>query len=125
VSADDIIMAVSQLKPLGGGFRVLPMSEKACNKSENMLIVSVPTELDQDHTMVLSLAAAQDTGDSTVPGQVSIASLRSATGWTTDRCERALELLLHQGMAWLDVHHGESFYWFPSLWQRERIAQDD
>jgi ESCRT-II complex subunit VPS22 len=125
VSAADICMAVSKLQSLGGGFKTLPVGNS--NKQSSMLIVSVPTELNPDHTHVLGLAAAEDSATCKVGGRgsITLTQLRDATGWSEDRCQRALDLLLQEGMAWLDKYQGEFYYWFPSIWKGEQLAQSD
>jgi ESCRT-II complex subunit VPS22 len=104
VSAADIQVAIQKLAKLGGGFRTVTVGSST-------MIISVPTELDNDHMEVLTVAQNNPTSGITVD------HVQQATGWNRDRIERALELLLQQGMAWLDEYHGESYYWFPSVWQ--------
>ncbi|KAL3918682.1 MAG: hypothetical protein SGILL_004117 [Bacillariaceae sp.] len=98
----DIQIAVQKLAKLGGGFRILEVGNKS-------MIVSVPTELDQDHTEVMSVA---NSGDG-----VTVDDVCSQLSWNKDRAERALHLLLQEGMAWQDNFHGITFYWFPSVWK--------
>jgi hypothetical protein len=50
---------------------------------------------------------------------VPVDQVRDATGWSRQRVERAMELLLQEGMAWLDEYQGESYYWFTSIWQEQ------
>lgn len=104
---DDIKTAISKLHTLGGGFRTIKVGKST-------MIVSVPTELDQDHTEIMGLA--QQTGGSITLNQVQ----EEKAGWPEDRCQRALDLLLTQGMAWLDVYKGEKLYWFPSIWKETK-----
>jgi ESCRT-II complex subunit VPS22 len=104
VSAADIQVAIQKLATLGGGFRTITVGSST-------MIVSVPTELDNDHMEVLTVAQNHPTTGITVD------NVQQATGWNRERIERALELLLQQGMAWLDEYRGESYYWFPSVWQ--------
>lgn len=108
VSVADIEVAVGKLAKLGGGFRILTVGA-------SKMIVSVPQELDSDHMHVMAVAAAGDT-----PGVVDVDGLVEASEWTWSRAERALELLLQQGMAWLDRHHGIDRYWFPSIYQENK-----
>jgi ESCRT-II complex subunit VPS22 len=97
-SKQDIQTAISKLSCLGGGFRTLQVGT-------SLMIVSVPTELDSDHMILLTLA--QDLGG------ISLDHVRESTGWNAERAQRSLDLLLTQGMAWLDVCRGERQYWFP------------
>jgi hypothetical protein len=41
--------------------------------------------------------------------------------WRRDRINNVLELLVREGMAWIDDQHesGERAYWFPSLMGKE------
>ena len=110
VSPSDILVAVSKLAKLGGGFRTVTVGK-------SVLIVSVPTELDHDHVQVLAVAQA------TPRNGITIRQIRDALpGWSQDRADRAATLLLREGMAWLDEHRGETYYWFPSLWQEQQEA---
>lgn len=103
----DVEIAVKKLSTLGGGFRIVAVGQSD-------MIVSVPTELDNDHMEVMTLA--QDG-----QGCVTNDEVRQRLSWSEDRVERALTLLLHEGMAWKDDFHGISFYWFPSVW-KEKMA---
>lgn len=99
-STQDIQTAISKLSTLGGGFRTLQVGSST-------MIVSVPTELDNDHMAIMTLA--QDMGGK----GVSLYQLQESTGWNEDRAQRAMDLLLTQGMSWLDEYKGEKLYWFP------------
>ena len=103
----DIVIAVKKLSTLGGGFRIV-----AIGRSD--MIVSVPTELDNDHMEIMTLA--QDG-----QGCVTVDEVRQRLSWSEDRVKRALKLLLHEGMVWKDDFHGISFCWFPSVW-KEKMA---
>ena len=98
-SKQDIQTAISKLSTLGGGFRILQVGTST-------MIVSVPTELDQDHMAVMTLAQEG-------VGGVSLEQVQEATGWNEERAQRAVDLLLTQGMAWVDEYKGQSLYWFP------------
>jgi ESCRT-II complex subunit VPS22 len=106
-SHQDIQTAISKLSHLGGGFRTVQVGKAT-------MIVSVPTELDNDHMVIMGLA--QEEG-----GCVSLHQAQQATKWSSERAKRALDLLLGEGMAWLDVYRGESFYWFPRFVQYEDL----
>ena len=99
----DIPIAINKLAKLGGGFRMVKVG-----KSD--MIISVPTELDQDHMEVMELA--QDG-----QGCVTVDDVMQKLNWGKDRSERAITLLLQEGMAWQDDYLGISFYWFPSVWK--------
>eukprot|EP00934_Nitzschia_sp_Nitz4_P003269 Nitzschia sp. Nitz4//scaffold40_size135432//118066//118791//NITZ4_003267-RA/size135432-processed-gene-0.51-mRNA-1//1//CDS//3329551288//3259//frame0 len=102
----DISIAVKKLAKLGGGFRIVEVGNSE-------MIVSVPTELDQDHMEILSLA--QDG-----QGCVTVDDVMQQLNWKQDRADRAITLLLSEGMAWKDDYLGISFYWFPSVWMEQR-----
>ena len=57
ISADDVVLAVSKLKCLGGGFRILNRtgsSDSHNAKTSDLYVVSVPMELNADHVAVVS-----------------------------------------------------------------------
>jgi ESCRT-II complex subunit VPS22 len=107
-SNGDVQIAVQKLHMLGGGFRIVKVG-----KSD--MIVSVPTELDQDHVEVMNLAASEV--GSRGLGCVTVDDVTQQLKWSTERANRALSLLLHEGMAWQDNFHGILYYWFPSVWK--------
>lgn len=100
ITMDDIERSVKKLKVLGNGFNLLTVGSRK-------MLQSVPCELAMDHTTIL--ACAQD-------GNTSVLKLQKELNWTKDRCQTALNLLLQQGIAWIDiVGTSEDLYWFPSL----------
>eukprot|EP00026_Physarum_polycephalum_P015760 Phypoly_transcript_16524.p1 GENE.Phypoly_transcript_16524~~Phypoly_transcript_16524.p1 ORF type:complete len:259 (-),score=38.29 Phypoly_transcript_16524:84-821(-) len=101
IITDDIERSVKKLKVLGNGFNLLSIGNRK-------ILQSVPCELAIDHTTVL--LQAEDTGN------ITRSKLEKELGWTKQRTENALNLLLQQGIAWLDIVPGaEDSYWFPSL----------
>lgn len=90
---DDIKRAIAKLDVLG--FRIV----------NDSFVVSVPVELNADHTVVLELA--------TETGYVTAAGLRENLDWKQDRVDAVLANLLKDGFAWVD---GSSSYYFPSIW---------
>lgn len=109
VSKADIGIAISKLAKLGGGFRTVQVGKTT-------MIISVPQELDNDHMEVMATA----TNNQTATRGITVDDVISNTGWGRERAERALELALTEGMAWLDVYKNVSYYWFPSIWQEQR-----
>lgn len=105
VSVSDIQVAIQKLGKLGGGFRTIQVGSST-------MVVSVPTELDNDHMQVMTVA--QESGQG-----VTVDQVMAATGWNKPRADRAIELLLQEGMAWVDNHKGVSYYWFTSIWQEK------
>lgn len=108
-SEEDIKMAIKKLAKLGNGFRTIQVGSST-------MIVSVPTELDNDHMEVMTLAKDMQC--------VTMEQVKDVTGWGEERAERALQLLLAEGMAWLDKYEGLDFYWFPSIWKEIMEEQD-
>ena len=103
LSIDDIIRAVEKLAVLGGGFKLIKIAG-------NPMIVSVPLELNTDHEFVIS--AASDEG-----GIVTEGLMRGLHGWSAERFETIINTLMQEGIVWLDIHHGERVYCFPSMWK--------
>lgn len=108
VSVSDMQVAIQKLGKLGGGFRTIQVGSST-------MVVSVPTELDNDHMQVMTVA--QECGEGVTTDQVM-----TATGWNRQRADRAIELLLQEGMAWVDEYQGVSYYWFTSIWQEQKEA---
>jgi ESCRT-II complex subunit VPS22 len=104
-SQEDIKTAINKLTKLGGGFRTVQVGNST-------MIISVPTELDNDHMEIMTLAQIY-------LGSISLDQVNEDKGWDTERSKRALDLLLAQGMVWLDVHQGRTLYWFPSIWKEQ------
>jgi ESCRT-II complex subunit VPS22 len=106
-SSEDIIMSISKLSKLGNGFRTIKVGKST-------MIVSVPTELDNDHMEVMKIAQDHQ-------GRVTVQNIKDITiTWHEDRIQRALDLLLSQGMSWMDTpsrHSNDVIYWFPSIWK--------
>lgn len=89
VSEDDVRRAIKKLSVLGGGYSVVTVGGQR-------YVLSVPGEMSQDTTAILQAAATSG------KGFVTIASLQSQLGWNASRCNRALESLIKEGMAWID-----------------------
>ena len=115
-SINDIPIAIKKLGVLGGGFRVVKIGN-------SQMIVSVPTELDQDHMEIMSLASNSNDGGGG-GGCVTKDDVIHKLKWNDERAERGLTLLLQQGMAWKDNYHGIIFYWFPSIWKEQQQQQN-
>ena len=107
---EDIIVAIDKLKQLGSGFRTVKVGN-------SVMVVSVPTELDNDHVHVIQLA--QD-----VAQGITVDMVEDITDWDRDRVKRALDLLLAEGMAWIDHHDEKELYWFPSVWKDSLAAEE-
>jgi ESCRT-II complex subunit VPS22 len=102
ISAGDVTQAVSKVACLGNGFQVLRIGHKT-------MIVSVPCELNRDHSSIIDLA--QRNG-----GRFSISLAMNSLAWSADRVENVLKVLLEESMVWVDNNSpNESEYWFSSL----------
>ncbi len=110
ISEDDCERAVKQLRPLGSGFNVVQAGARR-------MVVSVPVELNRDHGTLLH--AAQATG-----GYITVKHMGGGDHrWPKERTERALRIMLQQGMCWEDRSPGADVrFWFPSVWQRYNDA---
>lgn len=107
VATSDLQIAVNKLSQLGGGFRTVQVGK-------SVMVICVPTELDNDHMQVMTAASAyKETG-------LTIEQVMYTTKWSKERVQRAMDLLLQEGMAWLDVYQGQESYYFPSIWQEDR-----
>ncbi|CEP18605.1 hypothetical protein [Parasitella parasitica] len=99
ISEDDIVRAIKTLKPLSGGYEVLPIGDKK-------LVRSVPKELDKDQSALLLLA--QKTG------YVDNEMIKNELGWSPERINTATQHLLQDGIAWLDKFGEKESFWIPS-----------
>jgi ESCRT-II complex subunit VPS22 len=118
VSTSDIQIAIEKLGTLGGGFRTVLVGDTT-------MVISVPTELDNDHMQILTIATQeqeQNNIGSSGGGQdgLTMEHIMSRTKWTHSRATRAMDLLVQEGMAWIDIHQGMTYYWFTSIWQQQQ-----
>ncbi|XP_002742063.1 vacuolar-sorting protein SNF8-like [Saccoglossus kowalevskii] len=102
VSADDLMRAIKKLKILGNGFTLLKVGD-----GNNYLVQSVPAELNMDHTSVLQ--AAKDTGNTSIP------QLKQKLEWEEERAKLAVDYMVKEGLAWVDMQTRPQLYWFPGL----------
>ncbi|GAB6032480.1 ESCRT-II subunit protein snf8 [Chamberlinius hualienensis] len=100
ISTDDLLRAIKKLKVLGSGFTVIPMKNR-------YLVQSIPGEFSMDHTTVLQLAEGK--------AYISVNVLKEQLSWQDDRATRALDFLVHEGLAWIDDQAHTRLYWFPGL----------
>lgn len=104
ISQDDLLCASKKLRILGSGFSVVPVGKG------QYMVQSVPGELNMDHTAVLQQASNS--------GQafVSVSILKSELHWEEDRAQMALDHMLKEGLAWIDLQDPrEKLYYFPSM----------
>eukprot|EP01083_Nonionella_stella_P156769 508034_1 len=99
---DDIKRAISKVSCLGNGFRIIVVGS-------TKMVVSVPCELNRDHTAILKLCekSAFTTSD----------EIQKRLHWPKERVDTVLKLMLQEGMAWIDLQVDEQQYWFPSLYK--------
>lgn len=116
-SKEDIITSIGKLAKLGSGFRTVQIGK-------SVMVVSVPTELDNDHMEVMKIAqdVAEKTDLGRITGDVTVEDVKEFTHWDEERTKRALDLLLAKGMAWLDKYEGLDRYWFPSVWKESQTV---
>jgi ESCRT-II complex subunit VPS22 len=109
ISHEDVKRAIQKLAVLGGGYRVVLLGGQR-------YVMSVPSELSPDSTMVLQACAAQHQHFVTVPWLT--ANLR----WDESRARSACQTLLTDGLAWQDgqaTGSGDDSrvrYYFQALW---------
>jgi ESCRT-II complex subunit VPS22 len=125
ISINDVSQSVSKVSCLGNGFQILKIGQKT-------MVVSVPVELNRDHTSVITHAQQQG-GHFSVPGtfqsrcvdclllmiEGSFFVLGACAGlnWANARLKSVLDLLLEEGMVWVDNQGDTPEYWFPSLFE--------
>ncbi|KAJ3515565.1 hypothetical protein NLJ89_g1678 [Agrocybe chaxingu] len=106
ITEEDVVRSIKTLQPLGAGYEVVEID--GCQ-----MVRSVVKALDEDQTVILSVAREQG-------GRVIEDHLIQRKGWTRDRARAALEnMLLRDGMCWLDAQDEKSgrAYWVPSAMQ--------
>jgi len=103
VDANDVARAIADLEVLGGGIKLRRVGKQ-------MLIVSVPEELNSDQNVILEYAPTTDP-----PGCVTITGLSGKFGWPKTRIDPVLNFFLREGMVWIDNQEKEKQYWFPSI----------
>jgi ESCRT-II complex subunit VPS22 len=104
IEEDDLKRSIDTLKVFGNGYDVLTVGSQK-------VLVTVPVELSADHTSVLTLAQNHET-DKFVTRSLVVERMR----WDIERARRAINVLLKEGMCWVDDQGGsEPYYWFPSL----------
>jgi ESCRT-II complex subunit VPS22 len=101
ISAHDITQSISKVACLGNGFQVLRLGSK-------IMVVSVPCELNRDHSAILELAQKHD-------GHVSLTQVANELQWPRTRMDTVLNMLLEEGMVWVDNLADSPEYWLPSM----------
>ena len=99
VSAEDIVRAVKSLACLGkGGVSIISIHNQ-------LLISSLPDDMSPDSIHLLS--TGWDKG-------LSVSELATLVEWTQPRCLHALDILIAEGVVWIDCHP-ETTYWVFSM----------
>ena len=89
ISTDDIKCAIAKVKGLGNGFGVITIGRKE-------MVKSVPMEFNRDHTTILSHCQSTACG--------TITQLMRKTKWPKTRVEQTLNMMLNEGIAWIEIH---------------------
>jgi len=100
ITDDDILRAVTTLKPLGSSYSTLTVGHK-------LYIRSVPKELNIDQSAALE--AAQ------LLGYVSVSMLMLNLKWPRARAKTAIDDLVSESMLWVDKQCDEWEYWSPGF----------
>ncbi len=104
ISPDDVETAIRKVSSLGSGFRIVKMGAQR-------MVLSVPCELNVDHSAVIALAKSQQ-------GYVTVGSALNKLGWPRERLVRVLDLMVQESMAWVDdkaTGADGRGYWFVCL----------
>ncbi|XP_015593083.1 vacuolar-sorting protein SNF8 [Cephus cinctus] len=104
ITNEDLLAAAKKLKIFGNGFSIVPLGRG------RHLVQSIPGELSMDHTAVLQQASQSGNA------YVSKSLLQKELRWESDRTQKALDHMVKEGLAWLDLQgEEETLYWFPSM----------
>jgi ESCRT-II complex subunit VPS22 len=88
ITLEDVHKAIEKISVLGNGFRLVRISNAS-------MILSVPLEITTDHQTII--AAASENGSF-----VNVEDSISLLGWTSERFLHVINLLLQEGMIWID-----------------------
>jgi ESCRT-II complex subunit VPS22 len=95
ISQDDIIQSINHIKILGNGFAIFKIKNKT-------FVQSVPYELNNDHTEILQIAEEK--------GFLKIEEIIQKLNWKEDRINQCLQLLLQEGISWIDKNEEGKFF---------------
>ena len=98
-SSGDVLTAIKKLEVLGTSFRVVDLNGRK-------MVLSVPMELDGDHMKIMALAEDPDSGEAM--GVVTVGMVVDNTKWEEERAQRGIDLLVKEGMVWVDYYNGET-----------------
>ena len=125
-SVDDIKRAVEKLKHLGGGLDVMHVG---LAQRRQVMVRSVPLELDREQSSVLDVACHSLSGSGVhrkdFAGCVTMGNLTATApeglGWGEARAKRTLSRLLYSGMVWADGEGSSASFWFLGVWSNARV----
>ncbi|ORZ40044.1 EAP30/Vps36 family-domain-containing protein [Catenaria anguillulae PL171] len=103
---DDIHRAIGLLGPLGGGYELVRLAG-----SSTPVVVTVPRELNPDFIIAAQRLQAQ------APAGCTAEEVASGLDWTRDRAHLCLDLLVTEGIAWVDQPSPSSdvrYFWFSA-----------
>ena len=110
VSIEDIERSIEKLEVLGNGFRIITIGNNNSNNSNNneRYIISVPMELNNDHQMLMNICKDK--------GYTNYNYLLNKLHWTNERIEQSVNILITNGMIWIDSHNDDTNYYFSSFY---------
>lgn len=104
ISQDDLVRAAHKLKILGNGFSIVSVGKG------QYMVQSVPGELSMDHSAVLQQVTNSN------QAFCSVTMLKEQLHWEEERALKALNHMLKEGLAWVDLQNPEEkLFYFPSL----------
>ncbi|KAJ2842944.1 ESCRT II complex subunit Dot2, partial [Coemansia erecta] len=99
---DDIKRAISQLKPLKGGYKIVQFGKRK-------IVRSVAREMNLDQSKVLTLAQHSC--------KFNMEDVRIAFGWDVDRTIACIDDMLRSGIIWIDDYNStQPEYWVPAFY---------
>lgn len=110
VSSDDILRAIKKLRSLGDGFAVIEPSQG----HGRVLIQCIPGELSMDHTAILNSLQTRSS--------FTVEQLREQFKWTDERIQTAIDLMIKEGLVWIDQKGRSTEYFFPGLFTAQRVT---
>ncbi|KAI9216920.1 vacuolar protein sorting-associated protein 22-like protein 1-like protein [Blastocladiella britannica] len=98
ISEDDVRRSIQLLGPLGGGYELIAVAGTT-------VIQTVPRELNTDLLVVAQNLQAREIAapaDAPLFCGITATALAEGLGWSLERCQLCLELLVAEGMLWVD-----------------------
>lgn len=114
-SISDIHLAIQKLRTLGKGFSIQEIGNET-------YVLSVPYELNEDHTKLLSLVQNTNVEHGYTISELEDLikksqdlSFSDQSTWSRARINKVLEYLMLQGFVWIDQPDSTARYYFVSL----------